>query len=76
MKLTRREFIKSNAAAAAAASAGMSIPGVALAATPQSEEGVRWDKGVCRYCGVGCGVLVGPDRRPAVRTRAGRSLRR
>lgn len=59
MKLTRREFIKSNAAAAAAASAGMSIPGVALAATPQSEEGVRWDKGVCRYCGTGCGVLVG-----------------
>jgi hypothetical protein len=59
MKLTRREFIKSNAVAAAAASAGMSIPGVALAATPQSEEGVRWDKGVCRYCGTGCGVLVG-----------------
>jgi nitrate reductase NapA len=20
---------------------------------------VRWDKGVCRYCGTGCGVLVG-----------------
>jgi anaerobic selenocysteine-containing dehydrogenase len=59
MKLTRREFIKSNAVAAAAASAGMSIPGVALAAVPQSEEGVRWDKGVCRYCGTGCGVLVG-----------------
>jgi nitrate reductase NapA len=59
MKLTRREFIKTNAVAAAAASAGMSIPGVALAAAPQSQDGVRWDKGVCRYCGVGCGVLVG-----------------
>ena len=32
MKLTRREFIKSNAIAAAATTAGMSIPGVALAA--------------------------------------------
>jgi nitrate reductase NapA len=20
---------------------------------------VRWDKGACRYCGTGCGVLVG-----------------
>ncbi|MBI5793430.1 MAG: twin-arginine translocation signal domain-containing protein, partial [Rhodocyclales bacterium] len=59
MKLTRREFIKTNAVAAAAASAGMSIPGVALAAVPQSQDGVRWDKGVCRYCGTGCGVLVG-----------------
>jgi nitrate reductase NapA len=59
MKLTRREFIKSNAIAAAATTAGMSIPGVARAATPQSEDGVRWDKGVCRYCGTGCGVLVG-----------------
>ena len=59
MKLTRREFIKSNAIAAAAASAGMSIPGVSYAVAPQSEEGVRWDKGVCRYCGTGCGVLVG-----------------
>ncbi|MDZ4251417.1 MAG: nitrate reductase catalytic subunit NapA [Sulfuritalea sp.] len=59
MKLTRREFIKTNAIAAAAATAGISIPGVALAATPQSQDGVRWDKGVCRYCGTGCGVLVG-----------------
>jgi len=59
MKLTRREFIKTNAIAAAASSAGMSIPGVALAAAPQSQDGVRWDKGVCRYCGTGCGVLVG-----------------
>ena len=59
MKLTRREFIKTNAIAAAATTAGMSIPGVALAATPQSQDGVRWDKGVCRYCGTGCGVLVG-----------------
>ncbi len=59
MKLTRREFIKTNAIAAAATTAGMSIPGVALAAMPEGQDGVRWDKGVCRYCGTGCGVLVG-----------------
>ncbi len=59
MKLTRREFIKTNAIAAAASTAGMSIPGMSLAATPQSDDGVRWDKGVCRYCGTGCGVLIG-----------------
>ncbi len=58
MELTRREFIKSSAAAAAATAAGVTLPGVgqALAA---SDVGVRWDKGVCRFCGTGCGVLVG-----------------
>ncbi len=59
MTLTRREFIKTNAIAAAASTAGISIPGVAVAAMPKSVDGVRWDKGVCRYCGTGCGVLVG-----------------
>ncbi|GAB4345372.1 MAG: nitrate reductase catalytic subunit NapA [Gammaproteobacteria bacterium] len=56
MKLTRRDFIKSNAAAAAAAAAGVTLPGAkALAA----DDGIRWDKGVCRFCGTGCSVLVG-----------------
>jgi nitrate reductase NapA len=58
MKLTRREFIKSNAVAAAAGVAGMSVPG-AQALAQGAADGVRWDKGVCRYCGTGCGVLVG-----------------
>jgi nitrate reductase NapA len=58
MKVTRRDFIKSNAVAAAAAAAGISVPGVAMA-QQKGDDGVRWDKGVCRYCGTGCGVLVG-----------------
>ncbi|MBL0123971.1 MAG: nitrate reductase catalytic subunit NapA [Betaproteobacteria bacterium] len=60
MKLTRRDFIKSNAAAAAASVAGVSLaaPQQAKAPAPRAD-GVRWDKGVCRYCGTGCGVLVG-----------------
>jgi len=57
MKLTRREFIKTNAVAAAAGVAGMSVPGATAFA--QGADGIRWDKGACRYCGTGCGVLVG-----------------
>ncbi|WP_423753335.1 nitrate reductase catalytic subunit NapA [Candidatus Accumulibacter phosphatis] len=57
LTLTRRDFIKGNAVAAATA-AGISIPAIAQAA-PAKSDGVRWDKGACRYCGTGCGVLVG-----------------
>ena len=59
MTTTRRDFIKSNAIAAAATTAGMSLPSAVMAAAPQGADGVRWDKGACRYCGTGCGVLVG-----------------
>ena len=60
MSMTRREFIKINAVAVTAAAAGVAIPGAleALAAAPQ-DKSIRWDKAVCRYCGTGCGVLVG-----------------
>jgi nitrate reductase NapA len=58
--MTRREFIKSSAVAAGAAAAGVTVPGLeeAIAAAP-ADTSIRWDKAVCRYCGVGCGVLVG-----------------
>ncbi|MDX9995183.1 MAG: nitrate reductase catalytic subunit NapA [Rhodocyclaceae bacterium] len=59
MKLTRREFIKTNAVAAAAGVAGMSIPGAQALAQAKGDDGLRWDKGACRYCGTGCSVLVG-----------------
>src|SRR5574343_556140 len=58
VKLTRRDFIKSNAVAAAAATAGIAVPGLAQA-QQKGSDGVRWDKGVCCYCGTGCGVVVG-----------------
>ncbi|MFV0371494.1 MAG: nitrate reductase catalytic subunit NapA [Azonexus sp.] len=58
VKLTRRDFIKSNAVAAAAVSAGVAAPGTLLA-QERGGDGIRWDKGACRYCGTGCGVLVG-----------------
>ncbi|NOQ67791.1 MAG: nitrate reductase catalytic subunit NapA [Desulfobacterales bacterium] len=57
MKLNRRDFIKANAAAAAAAVAGTHLP--ASQALAKGDDGIRWDKAPCRFCGVGCGVLVG-----------------
>ncbi|WP_127959967.1 nitrate reductase catalytic subunit NapA [Serratia microhaemolytica] len=57
MKLSRRDFMKANAAAAAAAAAGLTIPTVTLAANSADE--IKWDKAPCRFCGTGCGVLVG-----------------
>jgi len=58
MTINRREFIKTQAIAAAAASAGIALPSVAQQKAVPSAA-VRWDKGVCRFCGVGCAVLVG-----------------
>ena len=38
----------------------MTLPAGSVAlAQGARDDGVRWDKGVCRYCGTGCGVLVG-----------------
>ena len=59
MKLTRREFIKSNAVMAAAATAGVTLPAAGLKAQQEEDEGIRWDKVPCRFCGTGCSILVG-----------------
>lgn len=61
MKLSRRSFMKANAVAAAAAAAGLSVPGVARAVVGQ-QEAIKWDKAPCRFCGTGCGVLVGTQQ--------------
>ena len=58
-QLTRRDFIKASAVSAASTVAGISVPGAEALAQSAATDGVRWDKGVCRYCGTGCGVLVG-----------------
>ncbi|AWX14846.1 periplasmic nitrate reductase subunit alpha [Mergibacter septicus] len=67
MNLTRRNFIKSNAAAAAVAAAGMSIPVKMVEAAEQS---IKWEKAVCRFCGTGCGVLVGTQNGRVVASQA------
>ncbi len=58
MSLTRREFIKTSAAVAAAAAAGIMAPEALVAAARETEAGWRWDKSVCRFCGTGCGIMV------------------
>ncbi len=58
MSMDRRDFIKLNAIAATAAAAGVSIPGVASALEKHNDD-IHWDKAPCRFCGTGCGVLVG-----------------
>lgn len=57
MKQTRRNFIKTNAVAATAAAAGITIPGIKDALA--DDKSIRWDKTACRFCGTGCSVLLG-----------------
>ncbi len=58
MSLTRREFIKTSAAVAAATAVGMTVSDELLAAARLTEAGWRWDKAVCRFCGTGCGIMI------------------
>ena len=58
MSLSRRDFLKTTAAASAAAAVGISVPSELKAAAEQAEAGWRWDKAVCRFCGTGCGIMV------------------
>ena len=56
MKVTRREVLKTAAAASAMAAIGSPLTQVAEAASNEPDE---WVKSVCRFCGTGCGVMVG-----------------
>ncbi|HFD80672.1 MAG TPA: nitrate reductase catalytic subunit NapA [Gammaproteobacteria bacterium] len=58
MEITRREFIKTSAAAAAAATVGIPVSGAVQAAAREAEADWQWDKGVCRFCGTGCGIMI------------------
>ncbi|HEA3090160.1 TPA: nitrate reductase catalytic subunit NapA [Aeromonas salmonicida] len=60
MKLSRRDFMKANAVAAAAAVAGVSAPTLAANLITSTDKiAIKWDKAPCRFCGTGCSVLVG-----------------
>ena len=54
--VSRRDFIKISIAAATAAAVGLPVPDHTALADP--EAGWTWDKGVCRFCGVGCGLRI------------------
>ena len=58
MSLSRRDFLKTTAAASAAVAVGITVPQEAKAAAAQAESGWRWDKAACRFCGTGCGIML------------------
>jgi len=59
MKFTRRDFVKSTAASAAAAAAGIHIGAEATNVITDAERTrLKWSKAPCRFCGTGCGVNV------------------
>ena len=58
MGLSRRDFLKTSIAASTAATVGLPISKQAEAAAKATEAGWHWEKGVCRFCGTGCGLLM------------------
>src|SRR6187401_1966895 len=69
MTVSRRELLKAQAAAVAAAAAGMTLPANAqpVAGGVGSLE-IKWSKAPCRFCGTGCGVMVGVKEGKVVAT--------
>src|SRR4051812_34982123 len=59
MDLSRRAFIKAQAAAAAAAAANVPLPASAQNLPAGPDVQLQWSKAPCRFCGTGCGVMVG-----------------
>ncbi|SDC40872.1 MULTISPECIES: molybdopterin-dependent oxidoreductase [unclassified Candidatus Frackibacter] len=60
MKLTRRSFLKASAAAAVMTAAGVNPKEKSLLSVAKASSEVdKWTKAPCRFCGTGCGVLVG-----------------
>lgn len=71
MPITRRDFLKQSAiVSSVAATVGIPINEVASAATLNAEAGWRWDRGVCRFCGVGCGIQIATEKGKIVATKA------
>ncbi|RMH85026.1 nitrate reductase catalytic subunit NapA [Pseudomonas sp. AOB-7] len=59
MKLSRRQFAKANAAAIAAAAAGLPLASTASNLVTEADmTRLDWNKAPCRFCGTGCSVMV------------------
>lgn len=68
MSISRREFLKANAAVAAATAVGVALP-VKIVEAAEQKDNIKWDKAPCRFCGVGCSVLVGTNNGKVVATK-------
>ncbi len=59
MSMTRRAFVKTQAAAIAAAAAGLPIvTSSSNLVTEADMVTLDWNKAPCRFCGTGCSVMV------------------
>lgn len=62
-KISRRDFLKSTAVQSAIAAAASLMPGVSFAwngdRKGQASTDISWKKAPCRFCGTGCGLLIG-----------------
>ncbi|MGJ7043370.1 anaerobic selenocysteine-containing dehydrogenase [Shinella sp. BE166] len=68
-ELTRRDILKAQAAGVAAAAAGIALPAAAQPVPGGvSALEIKWDKAPCRFCGTGCGVMVGVKEGKVVAT--------
>ena len=57
--ISRRDLIKTGVAATAAMSVGLPVTQACAQAAQSIDAGITWHKGVCRFCGTGCGLQVG-----------------
>ncbi|MEE4379317.1 MAG: nitrate reductase catalytic subunit NapA [Candidatus Competibacteraceae bacterium] len=69
MDAKRRAFLKAGIAAATATTVGIPISQNAFGAVSETEAGWQWDKGVCRFCGTGCGIMVATQNGKIVATK-------
>ncbi|WP_297770525.1 periplasmic nitrate reductase subunit alpha [uncultured Roseovarius sp.] len=69
LDLTRRQLLKAHAAALAASAAGLSQEALAQP-VPGGVDALKinWSKAPCRFCGTGCGVMVGVKEGKVVAT--------
>jgi len=65
MAWNRREFLKASAILGATTTAGLDVL-VPVESQAQVVDVDAWHKAPCRFCGTGCGVLVGVKRKRIV----------
>ena len=58
MTVSRRNFLKAGIAASTASMAGLTLTPAARSGAQEAEKDWKWDKGVCRFCGTGCGLML------------------
>jgi len=56
---SRRNFLKQAALAFASSVLAGTLPRGVLGAAAEGADGLTWQKAPCRFCGTGCGVMVG-----------------